>query len=156
MYEALYAERGTRYLLMITGRDLIRYNCMYYDTDSFDCADLVILVQKELFQREVHLPTTRARGRFGERQIQRQIHGYVEPTEHPKDGDLVLMKDIGSKFYGHVGVYLMLAGEPSVLHTTATLGTATHPIRFLSQFGVGLKGFYTWITACNSPKPPIL
>lgn len=136
---------------MFSGRTLSRYCLLPYIEGEFDCADLVVLVQKELFGRHVDLPRqSQQRGVLGQREIHRRIDGFMAPTDNPKDGDVVLMRDIGLSYAGHVGVYFVLNGEPNVLHSNSVAGTAIiTPIRELGNISVAFQGYYTWL----SPSP---
>lgn len=130
----------------ISGRTLARYCLIPYSEDTFDCADLVVLVQKELFGRDVNLPRqSQQRGNLGIREIHRQIHDFLVRTDNPVDGDVVLMKDVGLSYAGHVGVYFRLNGQPSVLHSNSVMGTAViTPIRELGNISVALQDYFTW------------
>ena len=111
-----------------------------------DCADLVALVQREMFGREVLLPGKRARPLDPDGQA-KQIAAYLSPvatpTECPKDGDAVLMREGGRA--GHIGVYFFVNYSPHVLHTSARLGgSVLHRIQDLSAMGLQVEGYYTW------------
>lgn len=45
--------------------DVDRFVGIPYDTDTYDCADLVAQVQRELFGRDVQMPARRPRGAAG-------------------------------------------------------------------------------------------
>ncbi|WP_017165931.1 C40 family peptidase [Xanthomonas phaseoli] len=115
-----------------------------YDADTFDCADLVAQVQRELFGREVQMPARRPRGAAG--QVAELSRAYAAPTAVPVDGDLVLMFDKGQSRPGHVGVFFHLAHEGWVLHTTSALGSSwLHRVRELPDYGARIEGYYTWV-----------
>lgn len=115
-----------------------RYVGLPYCEQTFDCADLVVLVQRELFGRDVQLPNGRPRGVRGQLVIGELSRGYGVPTDSPQDGDLVLM---GGKA-GHVGVYFFLAHEPHVLHVMDA-GTFSQlvPVRELTT---RVEGYFRW------------
>lgn len=126
--------------------DVERYVGMPYDADDFDCADLVCLVQRELFGREVRLPNGRPRGREGQAAIRGGLPEYARPTDTPRDGDLVLLRDHRSKRPGHAGVFFHLAHEGYVLHSNETNGCAVlHRVRELPMFGAVIEGYYEWL-----------
>lgn len=128
-----------------SGRQLARYYSLGYDRDTFDCADLVVMVQKELFGREVILPRHNARGTSGQRAISRRINDYLIRTDNPVDGDVVLMQEIGLSYPGHVGVYFRISGEGCVLHTSShSRGAIITPVRELSNSSLAFKDYYTW------------
>lgn len=132
---------------MTTHRQLDKYSAIPYCPLSFDCADLVILVQKELFGREVILPQQRLRGKLGQQQIAGEVlrAGRKVEVRDAHDGDLVLMKSMGVSYPGHVGVLFTLDGDPCVLHTTRKIGfSIVTPLRQLAQYGINLEGIYEW------------
>src|SRR5690606_20081983 len=108
-----------------------------------DCADLVVMVQRELFGRDVTLPNGRPRGPRGQAALGDLSKPYGVPTDDPQDGDMVLMHDRGR--LGHVGVYFNLAHEGYVLHSNETNGCSVlHAIRDLPSFGARVEGYYAW------------
>ena len=65
-----------------------KYIGMRYNRDTFDCADFAILVQREMFGREISLPAARPRiADGGQRHVRELSLQYAEPTQCPKDGD---------------------------------------------------------------------
>lgn len=125
--------------------DVEKYVGLPYCEDTMDCADLVVLVQKELFGREVSLPNGRPRGVQGSASIGARLHAYAKPTEPPADGDLVLMRGIGKTKPGHAGVYFYLDRESWVLHSNETNGVSVlQRVRELPDFGVIINGVYEW------------
>jgi len=121
------------------------YTCIPYDDESMDCADLVVLVQRELFGRHVRMPNARPRGAAGQAVIGVLSRAYAEPTASPVDGDLVLMFDKGRPRPSHAGTYFFIAHEPWVLHTSSRLGLSVlHRVRELPDYGARIEGFYRW------------
>lgn len=115
-----------------------------YDAAKFDCADLVVKVQKELFGRDVILPSRRPRGRLGKSQLGNLSKDFVAPTKSPVDGDLVMMQEMGSSGGYHIGVYFHIAYEPYVLHAFDEQGSMLTPIRSLALQALLLEGYYAW------------
>lgn len=116
-----------------------------YDSESFDCADFVRLVQKELFDRDVAMPFRRPRGVRGQVALKGLSEEVATRVEKPEDGDLVLMRDFGTKVPGHAGVYLHLAHEGWVLHCNDNPGQSVcHRLRDLPEFKLQVEGFYRW------------
>ena len=112
-----------------------------YRADSFDCADLVVLVQRVLFGRDVQLPNARPRGERGQAMLGELSKPYGVRTSLPMDGDLVLMSQGGRP--SHVGVYFNIAREGYVLHVRAAGGfSELTPIRLLAT---PVEGFYRWL-----------
>lgn len=124
-------------------REIERYVGIPYCAQSMDCADLVVLVQRALFGREVRLPNGRPRGPRGQAVLGDLSRSYGTPTDAPADGDLVLMQDRGRA--GHVGVYFHLAGEGWVLHTSQVTGSSVlHRARDLPDWGAPIVEIYRW------------
>ena len=120
-----------------------RYIGLRYDADTFDCADLVALVRRELFGHEVRLPNNRPRGVRGQMEIGELSRAYVVQTDTPQDGDLVLMRHEGRA--GHAGVWFGIDGEGWVLHANETNGQAVfHRLRELAHWGARLEGVFAW------------
>lgn len=125
--------------------DLDRYCSIPYDQDAYDCADLVIQVQRELFGRDVYLPSNRPRKAEGLIAIHKQVGDYGERTTNPVDGDLVLMTEMGKSYPSHVGVYFIVDFRPGVLHTTGKIGASmVSYISDLPALGLKIEGFYKW------------
>lgn len=121
--------------------DVDRFVGMDYCPRTFDCADFVVLVERELFGREVRMPSDRPRGGKGQLALGELSQAYARKTDSPKDGDLVLMQD-GSGW--HAGVYLFLAHEPHVLHCRAEGGGHSVAQR-LREVPLRIEGIYAWI-----------
>ncbi len=114
--------------------DVERFVGIPYSHDSFDCADLVMLVQRELFGRDIVLPNGRPRGVRGALQLGDLSRQYAVPVDEQMDGDLVLMLERGRP--AHVGTYFHLAHEGWVLHTCErTTVSVLHRVRDLPAWG---------------------
>jgi len=124
-----------------------RFVGLPYNADDFDCADLVMLVQRELFGREVVVPGRRPRGMQGAAELGELSKPFAKPREGPpSDGDLVLMIEVLQKRPGHAGVFFFLAHEAWVLHANEKNGCAVlHRVRDLPDFGLRIEGFYEWL-----------
>lgn len=125
--------------------DLIAFEGLPYH-DDFDCADFVVHVQAKLFNREVHVPGARPRGKYASEALHGAAITYAVRTDTPAEGDLVLMFDLNdTDTPSHAGVYVMLGGEPHVMHNALrTGGSVTHAVRQLSRFGINVEGYYKW------------
>ncbi len=122
------------------------YVGMPYEAPENDCAGFVVRVMREVFGREIGLPTAREASLRGQ---SRQILAYrdvvAEPTENPREGDAVLMYGRGRLC--HIGVFCRIAGRPMVLHAMRSARQVTlHRIRDLEALGLKLEGFYRWKT----------
>lgn len=129
--------------------DLDRFVGLPYCPRRMDCADLVLLVQRELFGRAVKLPGKRARPLHSDAQAQ-ALASYVaelgRPVTEPRDGDAVLMRDAGAAVAGHIGTFFSVNFAPHVLHTSHALGASVlHRVRDLPGLGLRIEGYYTWI-----------
>ncbi|WP_313642156.1 peptidoglycan endopeptidase [Stenotrophomonas sp.] len=126
--------------------DVERFTLLPYDEGTFDCADLVALVQRELFGRDVRMPSRRPRGAEGQAAIGELSRPYARRTDTPQDGDLVLMIEHGQKRPGHAGVFFYLAHEQWVLHANEKTGCSIlHRVRDLPDFGLRIEGTYSWV-----------
>lgn len=119
-----------------------------YSARHMDCADLTLLVQRELFGRTVSLAGKRARPLDADAQAA-AIAAYCADlgtrTELPQDGDAVLMRDAGSVLAGHIGTYFFINYAPHVLHTSHKLGgSRLHRVQDLSGLGLAVEGIYRW------------
>ncbi|TGV09714.1 hypothetical protein E4695_04185 [Alcaligenaceae bacterium 429] len=116
--------------------------------DSYDCADLAVEVARELFARDVVLPTHRPRphGQRGQAlAIQAMANDLAFEVTEPVDGDLVLMQSAGQELPGHIGTYFFVNYQPHVLHTSVALGQASlHKLTALPAFSLRVVGFYRW------------
>ena len=126
--------------------DIERFTLIPYDEVEFDCADLVVLVQRDLFGRKVVMPGHRPRGAEGQATIGELSRPYARRTETPQDGDLVLMVEHGHKRPGHAGVFFFMAHEPWVLHANEKTGCSIlHRVRDLPDYGLRIEGTYAWV-----------
>lgn len=133
-----------------------RYVGTPYVAREFDCLDLAVLVQRELFGLEVMIPSHQARpgGSRGQgREILRYRDMKAERTELPVDGCGVLLwepeGEAGQDLrLWHIGTAFLHGGEVWVLHNSAHLGSAAlHRLVDLRRFGMRLDGFYIWRAA---------
>ena len=111
---------------------------------EYDCAQLAARVQRDIFGRDIRLPTSRGPGLRGiSRQIDDLQADYAAPVIEPVEGDAVLM--IGRGRINHIGVYCLIDGRPWVLHALRNVGHAClHRLRDLEGIGLHLEGFYRW------------
>ncbi|KQP37551.1 hypothetical protein [Pseudorhodoferax sp. Leaf274] len=114
-----------------------------------DCADLVMLVQRELFGREVVFAGKRPRPLDSAAQDAALAAYCAElalPVAEPVDGDVVLMREGGKTMAGHVGTYFFTGYAPCVLHAAAWMqgGSSLHKIKDLPAMGLTVMGYYRW------------
>ncbi len=122
-----------------------RYVGQPYVPGENDCAELAARVQREVFGREIRLPSERACGLRGlSAQIGAARDDYGAPTDAPEDGDAVLMTGRGR--LSHVGVYCLIEDVPWVLHAMKRAGQVVrHRLRELPAQGLTVEGFYKWL-----------
>lgn len=136
---------------MIRADEIDRFCGVPYCARTMDCADLVVLVQRELFGREVLLPGVKRPRPLHDAdqaaEIEARTSALAYRVEAPQDGDLVLMLDSGQTKPGHAGTFFFVAHEPWVLHTSHVLGASRmHRLRDLPGYGLRVEGFYRWKT----------
>jgi len=118
---------------------------MPYDARRMDCADLAMLVQQQVFGRQVLLPGRRPRPLQTGAQAE-AVHTYAQqlatPVDVPQDGDAVLMREVGAERAGHIGTYFFLNYTPHVLHVAAWMqgGSTLHKLQDLSGLGLTVEG----------------
>lgn len=128
-------------------QQLDRFTGIAYCPRHFDCADLAMQVQRELFGRAVLLPGKRPRPMDAAGQdaaLNAYIDQMADPVATPQDGDLVLMREPGAELAGHVGTFFFVNYAPHVLHTAAWMqgGSTLHRLQDLSGFGLTVEGYY--------------
>lgn len=115
-----------------------------------DCADLAMLVQREVFGRDVAFAGKRPRPLTAADQdaaIASYTAQLADPVDAPRDGDIVLMREGGKTMAGHVGTFFFLNYAPYVLHTAAWMqgGSSLHRLQDIGGFGLTVMGYYRWI-----------
>lgn len=133
---------------MLEALQLDRFVGIPYCPRHMDCADLAILVQRDLFGREVVLAGKRLRPLDLQAQA-KVIAAYCAElsvrTDRPKDGDAVLMRDFCQQQAGHIGTFFFINYAPHVLHTSHKLGASVlHRVQDLQGYGLVVEGFYRW------------
>ena len=112
--------------------------------ESFDCADFVEWVQRDLYGRHIRIPNGRPRGDAGPPVLASMAAQFVRPTDTPADGDLVLMFDRGQTNPGHCGLYFFFDHQPQVLHLPERGGSAIHRVSDLPELDLRIQGYYAW------------
>jgi hypothetical protein len=119
--------------------------------DGFDCASLAEKVQREVFGKELSLPTDKAKETEGTlekfRQRTRQIMegkaAFAERTNFPKDGDAVLIQTRG--YRQHIGTLCFIANDVWVLHTDERAKQVVRArAREMAIRGYIIEGYYKW------------
>lgn len=126
-----------------------KYVGMPYLEGAFDCADLAVMVQWELFDRLVALPARRKRPRGAMGQA-REIHALqadlADRIDAPVTGCGVLMTEpTNNGLRWHIGTAFVAGGEVWLLHNSFTMGCAClQRLADLQRFGARLEGYYAW------------
>lgn len=110
----------------------------------YDCAELCVKVQKEVFDREISLPTERESGLRGiSRQIRSLKDDFATPIPVPEEGDAVIMISRGE--LEHIGVVTFISGQLWILHAMRNAGqTVLHRHDALENLGLCIQGYYQW------------
>lgn len=120
-----------------------------YVEGKFDCADLAVLVQAEVFGRAVALPAARRRpqGRAGQRAAIHTLRDDVAlRVDVPFTGCGVLLTEPAQGGLAwHIGTGAMHRGEVWVLHNSnPATGARLDRLQDLQRWGLRLDGFYAW------------
>lgn len=123
------------------------YVGMDYVPGQFDCADLAVLVQREVFGRAVHLPT-HPQGRATQRAaVLRHRDAVATRVDVPFTGAGVLFSAENQKgdTAWHIGTAALHKGEVWVLHNSyETGGVRLNRLQDLCRWGMKLEGYYAW------------
>lgn len=130
-----------------TLKRLSAYVGMDYVAGQFDCADLAVLVQREVFGRTVHLPTHPRGGATQRAAILRHRDTLATRVDVPFTGCAVLFTDLSQKgdtLY-HIGTACLHRGAVLVLHNSyETGGVRMDKLQDLLNWGMKLEGYYAW------------
>lgn len=138
-----------------TLREAERYVGMEYVDGQFDCADLVVLVQRELFGRLLDVPLAAARSagvRGQARDLAGHLARYTRPTAEPFTGCLALFWEVTPNGIPplnrrwHIGTVFLHLGAPWVLHCqNETFGTRLQPLHEALAGPLHFESFLEWI-----------
>lgn len=121
------------------------YIGLRYDAAAgLDCGGLAERVQREVFGRDVRLPSERRpRGPFERSALVRELLAdFGQRTDAPADGDAVLL--IARGRLQHVGVYCRIGTESWVLHVPEGAHSVLQRLRDLAGAGYQVEGYYQW------------
>ncbi len=118
-----------------------------YRAGLYDCAHLAADVQRDLFGKEIALPTQHPMGTAGQRAL---VNGMRDELAiqivDPVNGCAALLKeqtDAGCLL--HIGTVALYLDEAWVLHNSAKLGSAhLHRLKDLNRWGMSLSGYFQW------------
>ena len=126
-----------------------RYTTRAYVPGRYDCADLAVDVQRDLFGRNITLPChPRRRAAQADAVAQQRdaVSTRVEVTagERPVTGCAVLMR--ASDGGWHIGtLFHDASGQPWVLHAhSSSLGVLLQPLNELAPLGLTVEEYRTW------------
>lgn len=126
---------------------LSAYVGMDYVAGAFDCADLAVLVQREVFGRTVRLPTHPLGGATQRAAILRHRDALATRVDVPFTGAAVLFFAVNNKgdHVYHIGTACLHRGEVLVLHNSyETGGVRMDKLQDLLRWGMKLEGYYAW------------
>lgn len=120
------------------------YVGLKYIEGSQDCADLVMRVNREVFARDVPIPSIRETNIFKQTvQINDELKDRFEKIDDidARDGDVILMICRGR--LSHTGVYARIKNVDYVLHNLKSHGgVILQRLDTLRNAGLKLEGFY--------------
>lgn len=126
---------------------LSAYVGLDYVPGQFDCADLAVLVQREVFGRDVSLPS-HPQGTAGQRAaVLRHRDALATRVAVPFTGAAVLFYAVNQKgdHVYHLGTAVLHRGEVKVLHNSyETGGVRLDKLQDLLSWGMRLEGYYAW------------
>lgn len=129
--------------------NLDRFIGLPYCPRRMDCADLAILLQRELFGKSVFVAGKRPRPLAPQEQdaaIDEFRDALAVRVQQPQDGDAVLMREPGAERAGHIGTFFFINWAPHVLHTASWMqgGSTLHRLQDLPALGLAVQGYYRW------------
>lgn len=131
----------------VTMKRLNAYVGREYVAGAFDCADLAVLVQREVFGRDVRLPS-HPQGTAGQRaSILRHREAAATRVDVPFTGCAVLLFAVNQKgdHIYHIGTAALHRGEVLVLHNSYECGgVRMDKLQSLLSWGMKLEGYYAW------------
>lgn len=122
-----------------------RYVGLDYAPGEFDCADLAVRVQREIFGRDLQIPANHRLGRRGQiAQITSLRDEIAERVTLPTDGDLALFINGSESVESwHIGTVFLRKQEIWILHNSFRLGASVlWRLDTFPENGMRLEGFY--------------
>ena len=124
------------------------YVGMAYSCRSFDCADFVAYVRKDLFDHEVHFPEYRdnpIRSAATSGKMRSYMGGSGRLVTEPQDGDGVIMREANQTIAAHIGLYFFTGYLACVLHNSMAQGQSRlHTLQQVKQHGLIVEGYFRW------------
>ena len=120
---------------------------MPYVVGEFDCADLAVRVQREVFGKDIALPASHRLGARGHYvQINSLKDDVADRIPEPENGCAVLMTQYtGKAVLWHVGTAFIDGQDVWVLHNSALQkGAALQRLDAMRRSGFRVEGWYRW------------
>ena len=120
------------------------FQYLKYSFAQLNCAELVELVLKEIFNKPYKLPQTMGSIYKDSEQIKKRLVDYVDgESKVKKEGDLIIMS--GSTRLCHVGILVIINKKNYVLHSMKKAGTVClHKFEDINKYGLIINGVYSW------------
>ncbi len=117
-----------------------------YEAGVFDCADLAVRVQREVFGRQVALPAHASAREAQAAQIHALRAQLATPIAQPVTGCAVLLtRNDPAGTLWHIGTVFIDSMQTWVLHNSAHLRSAAlQRLDKLQRTGFVVEGFYAW------------
>lgn len=111
---------------------------------QLDCGELVELVLREQYGRDVHFPH-RLCDNLTHRSalILNHVPDFARHIDKPVDGCGVLMFARGRR--AHIGIYLVIDGQEFILHSDEGHGSSIRSRRAWLPRWYRIEGFYAWL-----------
>jgi hypothetical protein len=111
-----------------------------YAPDRFNCADLVLAVQREHFDRAFDVVGAHPTGTLAQSAaVEAEVRKHVEKVVAPIDGDVAIIRNRGR--FRHIGVYCAIAGG-CVLHAVKAQGVIRTRVRDMDKINMEIEGWY--------------
>lgn len=118
----------------------------------YDCAELVMEVQREQFNRNVEVPVERKEYSTFVLSSLIDEHKFemAEIVSDPIEGDVLLMKCMNR--LNHIGVYVTIDRTPYVLHNLQRVGVCLHRIADLQNLpsSIEVENYYRFKPSINT------
>ncbi len=119
-----------------------------YRVGVYDCAHLAADVQRDVFGKEINLPSVHPGGAAGQRRaINTMREELASEISVPINGCAVLLAGQSEDGHEvlHIGTVALRNGVPWVLHNSAHFGSAQFKsLPDLKRMGLSLKGWFQW------------
>jgi hypothetical protein len=121
-----------------------------YEEGRFDCADLAVKIQRDLYGKHIGLPAHHPQGAKTQAAAIRRNSEELATRitrEEAMDGDAIVIVSTDGEggTLLHIGTLFYLSSIPWVLHTSVTTGhSLLQRLSDLPLFRLKVEGFYRW------------